>query len=108
MNEKIGALWTYQDKNGNDYYSGTLDGVNKGVVYKIVAFAVRNKKNPKQPDWEIFFSQPAGDKPPYASDETATPPLSYLAQGLRKTDEPQERVPTIDEEQGVDVSNIPF
>jgi len=55
MNErKIGALWTKQSQKG-EFMSGELT-IN-GEKHPIVAFK-RDKRNDKEPDWDILKSLP--------------------------------------------------
>lgn len=53
MKKKLVSLWEKQSKNnGKTYYSGVMaDGT------RVIAFINTNKKNPKQPDIEVFESQ---------------------------------------------------
>jgi len=53
-NAKIGCFWNKQGNNG-DYMSGEL--VLNGEKHRIVAFK-RDKRNEKEPDWDIKFSKP--------------------------------------------------
>lgn len=55
---KVGALWKKEGAKGT-FYSGTLDaGAMKSALVgsetRLLLFPVRNKKNPKQPDIELF------------------------------------------------------
>lgn len=49
--EKIGALWVNQDKNGNEYMSGTIGGK------KVIVFSNKYKNEDKHPDWLIYPQQ---------------------------------------------------
>ena len=50
--EKLGVLWKRKSKRGTDYWSGNING------QQIVVFAVRQKRSPKSPDFEIYKSLP--------------------------------------------------
>ena len=54
-NRKVGALWI-KEKNGKSFMAGEI--VVNGDKHKVVAFKNTNKKNPKQPDWDILKSIP--------------------------------------------------
>jgi hypothetical protein len=53
-NEKIGCFWLKQNDKG-EYMSGEL--LIDGEKHKIVAFR-RDKRNDREPDWDIKFSKP--------------------------------------------------
>ena len=61
--EKIGSLWTNQDKNGNDYMNGTIGGK------KVIIFANKNKKESKHPDWNVYPQQSKTELPPKPDDD---------------------------------------
>ena len=54
-NEKIGALWQRKTKDGQDYFSGEVNGV------QVVVFANSYKEAEKQPDWIVLKSKPKGE-----------------------------------------------
>ena len=58
--EKCGSLWVHQDKNGNDYMTGVIDGK------KIVVFSNKHKQEDKHPDWIIY---PQQDRPQPKKDD---------------------------------------
>lgn len=61
MAEKsIGALWQKEGKSGT-YFSGTIE--IDGKKFGIVVFANGYKKEPKQPDWRIFFARAKEQQP---------------------------------------------
>jgi len=53
-NRKFGALWVKTNKDGGEYMSGEMI-INEKKI-NIVAFK-RDKKNPKEPDWDILIGQ---------------------------------------------------
>lgn len=59
MEKELGALWKRKGKSG-EYMSGVIE-IN-GVVVTIVAFPIKDKKNPNQPDWRIMKSLPKEKK----------------------------------------------
>ncbi len=61
--EKIGTLWTNQDKNGNDYMIGIIGGK------KIIIFSNKNKKEGKHPDWIVYPQQSKEELPPQKNEE---------------------------------------
>jgi len=64
--EKIGALWINQDKNGNDYMTGTIGGK------KVIIFSNKYKKESKHPDWLVYPHQQRDELPP-EKDESEVP-----------------------------------
>jgi uncharacterized protein (DUF736 family) len=61
--KNVGALWTKQDKQGREYYSGNVE-IN-GVKLPITVWA-NDRKAPdsKQPDYNIQHLQEVEDAPP--------------------------------------------
>ena len=55
QDQQIGALWKKISKKGHEYCDGTLE--MNGRKYKIVMFKIQNKKNDKQPDYNIYLSK---------------------------------------------------
>lgn len=53
---KLGALWEKKNSMGGSFFSGVLN-VN-GEAIKIVVFKNGYKKEERQPDYEIFASEP--------------------------------------------------
>jgi hypothetical protein len=52
--DKMGAFWVKEGKNG-EYMSGEL--LINGEKVRVVAFK-RDKRNEKEPDWDIKKSKP--------------------------------------------------
>jgi len=50
--EKLGALWLKESKKGVTYLTGTIG------EQKVVVFKVKDKRNERGPDYEIFKSEP--------------------------------------------------
>lgn len=50
--DKIGALWQRKTRDGQDYFTGEINGM------KIVVFANGYKQSEKHPDWVCYKSQP--------------------------------------------------
>jgi hypothetical protein len=63
MSEKLGALWTKKSKKGTTYLSGVIN------EQRVIVFKVREKRNDKSPDYEVFRSEPASSEPAPAPDE---------------------------------------
>lgn len=55
MNKKIGALWLKKTKDGKQYFSGVLTDMRGDIP--VVVFR-NDKKKDKQPDFQIFISEP--------------------------------------------------
>lgn len=55
MNKKIGALWLKKSKEGKQYFSGVITDMRGDIP--IVVFR-NDKKEGKQPDFQIFISEP--------------------------------------------------
>lgn len=51
---EIGALWVRTSRNGNEFMSGKINGVD------VVCFR-NGKKQGKQPDWRVMKSEPKPD-----------------------------------------------
>lgn len=58
---KIGALWIEDDRNGDKYLAGTLDGVG-GQRDRILVLKNKTKRQPTHPDWEIFLADEPNTK----------------------------------------------
>lgn len=69
--DELGALWRKQSKNGEDYFTGSIQV--DGQKVEIVVFANRYKKSDKQPDFRILRSRDRGAR----SDEHREPPRAY-------------------------------
>jgi hypothetical protein len=54
-NRKFGALWSRKNKDGGEYYSGEL--IINDQKIKIVCFKRTEKKNEKEPDWDILVGK---------------------------------------------------
>lgn len=54
-NRKFGALWKKINKEGNEFFSGEM--IINGKKISIVVFSRGNKKNEKEPDYDILISQ---------------------------------------------------
>jgi hypothetical protein len=61
--EKLGVLWKRKSKRGTDYWSGNING------QQIVVFAVRQKRSPKSPDFEIYKSERRDKQTAFHSEE---------------------------------------
>jgi uncharacterized protein (DUF736 family) len=48
--DEVGALWAHTTKDGDVYYSGTIEGFGKIVVFR------NKKKTENQPDFRILKS----------------------------------------------------
>ena len=59
-NDNIGALWLKTSKEGNNYMGGMV--VINGVKTNIVVFKNNNKKEDRQPDYNILQSKPLDKK----------------------------------------------
>ena len=49
---EIGALWAKTSAKGNEFMSGTIDGMD------VVCFRNTKKTSEKQPDWRVLKSKP--------------------------------------------------
>lgn len=58
MEEKIGALWIKESRNGDEYMSGIIGGK------KVVCFKNTRKKESKHPDWNVYFQKLREELPP--------------------------------------------
>ena len=56
--KQIGGFWRKTSKSGLDFYSGNIQVNNERV--SVVIFENTMKKNPKQPDYNIFLSENNG------------------------------------------------
>lgn len=54
--EEIGALWLRTSKNGNDFLSGKVLGVD------VVCFEARRSEGGRGPTWRVFKSEPREDR----------------------------------------------
>lgn len=57
----VGALWQKKSKKGTTFLTGTInlkDIGGKDQDIQVVGFKVTEKKNPNQPDIQLFQSQP--------------------------------------------------
>jgi len=85
MLKSIGALWLYQSKKGDPYYSGHIDGKmidSKNEKQKILAFTNRNKKNKTQPDIKLYLK----DDGAYQSSSTAENAKTFVSKASEGQD----------------------
>jgi len=54
---EIGALWTKTDKNGKQFFSGTITLPPFGEM-NVAVFANDRKTSDNQPDYKIVYSKP--------------------------------------------------
>lgn len=59
---ELGALWIKTSRNGHEFLSGTINGV------EVVCFRNANKTG-KQPDYRVMKSQPREQKPATTADD---------------------------------------
>jgi hypothetical protein len=52
---EIGVLWTKKTRQGDNYYSGTINGV------RLVIFKDTQKQSEKSPDWRVLKQIPEED-----------------------------------------------
>ena len=48
---KLGGLWENKDKNGNTYFNANFSPFTKILIYKNTY-----KKQPSDPDWNMFLA----------------------------------------------------
>jgi hypothetical protein len=61
MTKKLGYLWEKKSGKGLSFFSGNLDIDGKKIP--VVVFPNRDKEG-KQPDWNIYLSEPKGVSKP--------------------------------------------
>lgn len=57
---ELGALWSKKDKNGNTYFSGTINVFPHGNV-SVTIFANSYKTQDNQPDYKILYTPIGSD-----------------------------------------------
>ena len=61
---KLSGLWMKKDKNGNTYFSGSLNGAN------ILIFKNKSKEKPNQPDYNFFVAEKKKDEKSESSESS--------------------------------------
>jgi uncharacterized protein (DUF736 family) len=74
--KKIGALWTYKNKSGESYLSGTLGEDAKKIKILVFKNTKGKEKNDKAPDFQIYEADDTDAPKGGAPASKSTPPAA--------------------------------